>query len=546
LRRSEAKLAGIVSGAADAIISVDERQRIVMYNGGAEHMFGWLRDEVLGKPLDILLPERFRDGHRRHVRAFATEPSFARKMGSRAAEIFALRKTGEQFPADAVISKLDVGAAWLFTVILRDITEQKRVEHDERFLADVGAILAATLDVQDTLASIAALVLRDLAEFCVIDLIDRRADIRRVHVASSDPAKLATTEALMRLALDFDRPHLSSVVLQSRRSELIATVGPDTLRAVTQSKAHRRLVAAIGPRSMMGVPLIVQDRLLGALVVASCRPEHRYGPSDLRLLEEVGRRAAFALENARLYRTVEDAVKARDDVLGIVAHDLRGPLSTILMHAALIRARGPEPAPGSRPPVEVIELAVTRMSRLIQDLLDVTRMEAGRLAIDHARVSARQLVTEAVEAQQQLAASASIELRVEIAPGVPEVWGDRGRLFQAFDNLIGNAIKFTRPSGGIVVGATPRDGEVLFWVADTGAGISAEDLPHVFDRFWQARRAERRGAGLGLAIVKGVVEVHGGRIWVESTPGHGSSFLFTIPTAPGAASPSDVSAPDPT
>jgi signal transduction histidine kinase len=297
---------------------------------------------------------------------------------------------------------------------------------------------------------------------------------------------------------------------------------------------------------MMGVPLIVQDRLLGALVVASCRLERRYGPGDLRLLEELGRRAALALENARLYRAVEDAVKARDDVLGIVAHDLRGPLSTILMHAALIRARGPEPAHGLRPPVEVIELAVTRMSRLIQDLLDVTRMEAGHLAIDHARVSARQLVTEAVEAQQQLAASASIELRVEIAPGVPEVWGDRGRLLQAFDNLIGNAIKFTRPSGGIVVGAAPRDGEVLFWVADTGAGISAEDIPHVFDRFWQARRAERRGAGLGLAIVKGVVEVHGGRIWVESTPGHGSSFSFTIPTAPGAESPSDGSAPDPT
>jgi PAS domain S-box-containing protein len=546
LRRSEAQLAGIVSGAADAIISVDERQRIVMYNGGAEHMFGWLRDEVLGKPLDILLPERLRDGHRRHVRAFATEPSVARKMGSSGTEIFALRKTGEQFPADAAISKLDVGAAWLFTVILRDITEHKRVEHDERFLADVGAILAATLDVQGTLASIAALVLRDLAEFCVVDLIDPRGDIRRAHVASSDPAKLATTEALTSLDLDFDRPHLSSVVMQSRRSQLITTVGPDTLRAVTQSEAHRRLVAAIGPTSMMGVPLIVQDRLLGALVVAWCRPERRYGPSDLRLLEEVGRRAALALENARLYRAVEHAVQARDDVLGIVAHDLRAPLSAILMHTALIRSRGAEPAPGLRPPVDVIDLAATRMSRLIQDLLDVTRMEAGHLAIDPARVSTRQLVTEAVEAQQSLAASASIELRVEIAPVVADVWGDRDRLLQAFDNLIGNAIKFTPPSGGIVVAAAAREGEVLFRVTDTGAGIPAEEVPHVFDRFWQARRTERRGAGLGLAIVKGIVEAHGGRLWVESTPGHGSSFLFAIPAAPGAGAPTAGSTPDPT
>jgi len=531
-RSTEAKLAGIVSGAADAIISVDEHQRIAMYNEAAERVFGWRRDEVLGKPLDVLLPERFRGRHRQHFRAFATEPEAARKVGTRATEIFALRKTGEEFPADAAISKVDAGGAWLFTVILRDITEQKRVEHDERFLADVGAVLATTLDAQETLASIAKLVLRDLADFCLVDLVDDRGEPRRLHVACSDPAKAAIVEALKQLALDPSRPYLSSIILQAKQSQLIATVAPDTLQAISQSEEHRRLIEAIGPTSIMGVLLVAQGRLLGTLIVASCRPERRYGASDLRLLEEVGRRAALALENARLYRAVQSAVKARDRVLGIVAHDLRGPLSTIVLQASLLRLHGPEQDHGSRRPAETIERAANRMTRLIEDLLDVTRMEAGHLSINLARVAAGQVVSDAVEAQQPLAASASLELRRAMAPNVPEVWADRDRLLQVFENLIGNAIKFTRPPGDIVAGAMPRDGEVLFWVTDTGAGIEAEDIPHLFDRFWQARRTERRGAGLGLAIVKDIVEAHGGRIWVESTPGQGSTFLFTIPTPP--------------
>jgi signal transduction histidine kinase len=171
------------------------------------------------------------------------------------------------------------------------------------------------------------------------------------------------------------------------------------------------------------------------------------------------------------------------------------------------------------------------MNRLIQDLLDVARLEAGRLSIEQARVPAERVVSESVEAQKLLASSASIELRLDVARDVPEVWGDLDRLLQVFENLIGNAVKFTQPGGRITVGAAPRDGDVLFWVADTGAGIAAEDLPHLFDRFRQAQKASRRGAGLGLSVVKGIVEAHGGRIWVESTPGRGSTFSFTVPTA---------------
>ena len=130
----------------------------------------------------------------------------------------------------------------------------------------------------------------------------------------------------------------------------------------------------------------------------------------------------------------------------------------------------------------------------------------------------------------RLASSASLELRLETAPGLPDIWADRDRLLQVFENLIGNAIKFTKAGGRITLGAEASTGEVVFSVSDTGSGIADSDLPHVFDRFWQASHGAHRGAGLGLAIVKGIVEAHGGRIWIRSTIGKGTTFLFTIPT----------------
>ncbi len=188
-----------------------------------------------------------------------------------------------------------------------------------------------------------------------------------------------------------------------------------------------------------------------------------------------------------------------------------------------------------------MERAALRMNRLIQDLLDVTCMEAGRLSIEAGRVPAGQLVSDSAEGQSALASSAGLELRLDVAPDLPDVLGDRHRLLQVFENLIGNALKFTERGGMVTVGAAPQEGEVLFWVADTGAGIAAEDLRRVFDRFWQTHKAQRSGAGLGLAIVKGIVEVHGGRVRVESTPGRGTTFSFTIPVAP----PAEHGSPDP-
>jgi signal transduction histidine kinase len=333
------------------------------------------------------------------------------------------------------------------------------------------------------------------------------------------------------MPLDRGRSPLLSMVGETKGPVLLQGLSP-AMGAFFADPDRDRALGALEPRSLLAVPLLVRGKLLGAITLVSAASSAAYGPADVRLAERLADRAALAIEKAQLYRAAQRAIQVRDDVLGIVAHDLRNPLGSILLQTARLRRRPPDPERRSSGPADGIERAVTRMDRLIQDLLDVTRMEAGRLSVEQARVSAGQLVADCADAQRPLAAGASLEMKVEVARDLPEVWADHDRLLQVFENLIGNAIKFTQPGGLVVVGAAARDREVLFWVADSGPGIAAADVPQLFDRFWQARKTGRRGAGLGLPIVKGIVEAHGGRIWVESAPGHGSTFFFTLPVAP--------------
>jgi signal transduction histidine kinase len=304
---------------------------------------------------------------------------------------------------------------------------------------------------------------------------------------------------------------------------------------VAELPAYQEALRHTDVQALLSVPLVAHGKRLGAMSFISSTASRQYGPDDVRLAEELAVRAALAIQNARLYGEAQRAVQARDDVLGVVAHDLRNPVNSILLQSRRLVRSGPEPERRTQKPVDTISRSALRMSRLIDDLLDVVRMEADRLPIDPTRLSASQLVSDSVEAHSALAASMSLDLCPDAAHALPDVWADHDRLLQVFENLIGNSVKFTAPGGRITVGAGPGRGEDIFWVSDTGRGICAEDMPHLFDRFWQARGTRRRGAGLGLPIVKGIVEAHGGRVWVESASGHGTTFSFAIPTVSNGA-----------
>jgi signal transduction histidine kinase len=229
--------------------------------------------------------------------------------------------------------------------------------------------------------------------------------------------------------------------------------------------------------------------------------------------------------------TAKQATKARDDMLAIVAHDLRNPLAAIAALAAVLQTTASEREIGDE-----IAHAADRMSHLIRELVDVTHLETGTFAITQERVCTSKVLSEVVDSQALLASSASLTLRLEAEADLPDLWADHARLLQVFENLLGNAVKFTKPGGHITVGARADAAKVLFSVADTGRGIDRNHLPRLFDRFWQARDEDRHhGVGLGLPIVKGIVEAHGGSIWVQSVPDQGSTFFFTITLAPSTA-----------
>ena len=252
---------------------------------------------------------------------------------------------------------------------------------------------------------------------------------------------------------------------------------------------------------------------------------------DLPVAMEIGRRCALFLESARLRQSEKRATQARDEMLSIVAQDLRNPLGSFMMQLSLLHHPHGRTERRSLQAVHALERAVMRMSRILNDLVEIAKVESGALDLSRTQVPAADFIVEVVEALRQEAASLSLNLHGDVPRNVPDVWVDKRRMLHVFENLVDNAMKFTR-EGGISLGARAEGSEVVFWVADTGSGIPPEDLPHLFERDWHAKKSERPGSGIGLAIVNATVQAHGGRVWVDSTVGVGSTFFFSLPVGP--------------
>ncbi len=535
LEASERKLSGIVSLAPDAIIFTDAKQTITLFNEGAERIFGHTASEVVGRPLGVLLPERFRTIHREHVVGVGQSPVQARKMGERH-EISGLRKDGVEFPAEASIVKLDLSGERIYAVLLRDVSERVRAQETQRFLAEVGEVLASSLDYDETLRSVARLSVRSLADFCIIDRVKDDGSIERVEVAHRDPARSDAAEALLRFPLDRRRRHLMGRVLVGGEPEVYEDVSDEHLASLAQGAEHRSLLQALECRSYMVIPLQVRNRLTGAVLLGSTEPGRRYGEDDLALAIDLARRAALAMDNARLYRDIKKALRGRDEVLGAVSHDLGNPLQAIAIAAQALEKSVAETDTKGRYYLDALARSVELMERLIRDLLEVRRMEAGFLSMDRACHSIEPLVTAALEVLEPLAAVKSIRLVAEPpAGGLRPVDVDPDRVVQVLSNLVGNAVKHTPGGGEVAVRIRPEVEEILVSVEDTGPGIPEEDLSLIFQPFWRARKSPGGGIGLGLSIAREIVHSHGGRIWAESELGRGSAFHFTLPyhTAPG-------------
>jgi signal transduction histidine kinase/CheY-like chemotaxis protein len=390
-------------------------------------------------------------------------------------------------------------------------SEQQRLQ---RFLAEVSARMATSLDYRAVARGTAELVVPRYADWCLIHLRE---------IEDTIPAFACSTPA------GIEGPWTSARVIErverDARAELVTQIADvDALRDAIGPQ-HVDVLRELGARSLACVPLVARDQVLGSLTLASGRTRVQYGEPDLAFIEDLGRRLAIALDNALLYRKAERALIMRDDVLAIVSHDLRAPLSTILLQAEIL-AKQPELDKAAH----TIDRAAHRMDRLIGDLLDASAINAGHLMLDVALHRAEDLVREAVEPFRAKAEEGAIMLEGIAAPDLGELRCDRDRILQMLSNLVDNALRFTPPGGRISVHATRRGREAIFEVEDTGPGIAPELLPHLFDRFWRGR-ARRGGAGLGLFIAKGIAAAHGSTLEVDSTLGRGTTFRFRLPRA---------------
>lgn len=282
------------------------------------------------------------------------------------------------------------------------------------------------------------------------------------------------------------------------------------------------------------LPLVDDWNLLGIVYFAS-RGERALSDQDQRLLSILGQRASSALRHQLAFESLRQAVRSRDDVLSVVAHDLQNPINVISIAASMLLQRAPDST--ARRPLERIIRGAQRADRMIRDLLEINAIETGRFSVQRGRMEPADLILAAMESQQSLAADASVIIATDLSPELPLVEADEERLLEVLENLIGNAVKFTSPGGSVTIGAMQREDAILVSVKDTGAGIAPDQLPHIFDRFWQAKKVYRRGTGLGLTICKAIVEAHGGQIWAESTPGSGTTMYFTIPATSAQPSP---------
>jgi PAS domain S-box-containing protein len=455
-------------------------------------------------------------------------------------EMALLTPDGRELPVSQVLlaHREAEGRLEMLSTIIRDISDRKRAEEAQQFLSESGRVMVAALEYEATLQSLARLVVPRLADYCVVGMLEGD-EMRRVAMVHRDPARETLLHQLGRV----QRRHRTVVgvqsVLRTGEPELVPEVSEAWLRAASEDEAHFATLRALGPRSMMVVPLVARGRTLGAITFA-CDAEsgRRYGPADLTLAEGLAGRAALTIDNARLYKQSQQATRARDEVLAVVSHDLRNPLNVISLGATYLLKHLPqgEETASWRKQGELIRRSADRAVRLIQDLLDVAKVESGRLSLEREAVAVGGLLDEAIELHRPLAEAHGLRLEREEEPGLPAVWVDRVRVLQVFSNLIGNAVRFTPEGGRVTVRARREGARVAFHVSDTGKGIAPEHLPRLFDRYWQVQRSVE-GAGLGLPIAKGLVEAHGGHIQVESAPGQGSTFSFTLPVAEAPAGP---------
>jgi PAS domain S-box-containing protein len=430
-----------------------------------------------------------------------------------------------------------------------DIDDRKRAEMQNLFLAEASAELAQLNDEASALQKVAAMAVPQFADWCAVDLKDESGSVRRLSVAHVDPAKLQLVREIE--AKYPPRPsHNSGVAKVIRTGELewAKSIPNEMLVELAEDEEHLRVIRKLGLKSYICVPLKSRGVVLGAISFATAESGRTYSEGDVRAAGDLANRAVIALENARLIASLREADRRKDEFLAMLAHELRNPLAPIRNAVQIFRAKAP-PVPELRWAGEVVERQVRQMTRLVDDLLDVSRITRGRVELRRERIDLATVVNEAIEASRPLIKKWGHQLSVSLPPEPVLLDADPARLAQVIGNLLNNAAKYTDQGGRIELLAGTKGEWVSIRVRDNGIGIPKEKLRNIFELFTQIDPLVERsqgGLGIGLTLVQRLTEMHGGRVEAFSDgPGRGSEFVIELPlaVAPAQASPSRADTP---
>jgi len=523
------RLAAIVESTDDAVIGMDLSGTITAWNLAAERMYGYSAAEAIGCSIRIVLPpdrqqedsavlEKVKNGERlEHV------------------ETIRCRKNGSCLPVSLTVSPIrdESGQVVGASKIARDITERKRNAERTAFLAGASAVLAGSLDYLTTLKTIANLAVPSIADWSAVDVLTEDKKLDRVAVAHVDPTKIELARTLRDRYEDPSSPYSPSHVVRTGKAALLKRITDEMIVAAAKGDEERiRQVRSLGLNSYIIVPLTAHGRTFGALTLTTAGSGRLFGDDDFQFAQDVAFRAALAVDNARAYDNARAANQLKDEFLATLSHELRTPLNAILGYARLVQS-GALPAERQARALGTIERNATALTQIIEDILDISRIIAGKVRLNVQPVDLPAVVKDGVEALLPAADAKQIRIQTVLDPRASPISGDPDRLQQIVWNLVSNAVKFTPKRGVVQVRLERVNSHVELTISDTGSGIAPEFLPHIFERFRQGDAATTRehgGLGLGLAIVRQLVELHGGTVHAASGgQDRGATFYVRLP-----------------
>jgi signal transduction histidine kinase/PAS domain-containing protein len=431
----------------------------------------------------------------------------------------------------AYISRNERGNARRVTGWMLDVSRWREAEDSHRFLSNISSVLESTLDLKEAIRAIATEAVPYMADLCRIDLVDYEGVLVRAvsNPELEEERDLPIRDFIGRVckANGFDP---FSLVLEAQESVLLHAGGGPEPADSTGSRAQ----GPAGIRSLLMVPILARDRPLGLFTLAIRTPARHFQALDVIRARELARRTALAMENCQLYETARTAVADRDDLLSFVSHDLKNPLNAILSAVTLAKDLKTERRQPGRQWQDTVERAAVQMRQLLDNLVDSASMQGGRFTLHPELRSVVEITEAAISTAQPIADDKGIQLENNLPPDLPLVSVDPRQFLRVLSNLLVNALKFTKSGGTVALNGKASPTEAIVSVSDSGPGMSETELRNVFTKFWQALPGDRRGTGLGLSIAKGIVEAHGGRIWVESVPGTGTTVHVALPLGGGS------------